>query len=52
MPRVTLTPFLLHARLCSVCRAHIKAPCAVGFRLFNDCAYIIARTPDPRRAKA
>lgn len=42
----------LHLLGCPVCRHMPRVPCVEGWRLLNDHAWVIARTPDARRAKA
>lgn len=46
----TLEQFLVHQRKCARCKS--KLACSEGYRLFNDGAWIEARTPNKKRAKA
>lgn len=47
-----LDQYLVHRIKCAECGQHHRKPCVAGWRLFNDAAYVIARTPDIKRAKA
>jgi len=42
--------FTLHRHTCKKCRG--RRACEEGWREFNDCAQIIARTKDEKRAQA
>jgi hypothetical protein len=52
MKSFSLDMFDLHRRRCPECGQHHKKLCVEGWRLFHDTAWIIARTPDKKRAKA
>ncbi len=42
--------FTLHRHRCKKCQG--RKPCQEGWREFNDCAQVIARTKDKKRAQA
>lgn len=49
---MSMLPFLEHVEKCAVCRKFPRAPCAIGYDLFQRGAERITRLYDPRRAKA